>query len=285
VCYRCQRTFIGTGASKHIDWGAPKDAVIMRDFRRLKWALVAACASLFASSVAYSQLGFVSEKEIRRQARVEWLSMKRHIPLEPNPRVQAYVQCVANRLIAVLDEQHADVDWEVVVFDDDSVNASANPDGKIAVLNGLLKIADTPDALAAVLGHEIAHATENHVMDRARKGARTDMLVLLGGAVTGMPDVARDVGAIGLVLPYAREQESEADRVGLQYMAKAGFDPRAAMYLWKNMATVNKNSPPEFLSSHPSDDVRLGTIVRSITPALIEYNKAHENGRRPNCAL
>lgn len=257
----------------------------MRDFRRLKWALVAACASLFASSVAYSQLGFVSEKEIRRQARVEWLSMKRHIPLEPNPRVQAYVQCVANRLIAVLDEQHADVDWEVVVFDDDSVNASANPDGKIAVLNGLLKIADTPDALAAVLGHEIAHATENHVMDRARKGARTDMLVLLGGAVTGMPDVARDVGAIGLVLPYAREQESEADRVGLQYMAKAGFDPRAAMYLWKNMATVNKNSPPEFLSSHPSDDVRLGTIVRSITPALIEYNKAHENGRRPNCAM
>ena len=257
----------------------------MWSLRRLEWALTAVCASVLVSSVAHSQLGFISEKEIRRQARVDWLYMKRHIPLESNERVRTYVQCVANRLIAVLDEEHRNIDWEVVVFDDEQVNASANPDGKIAVLNGLLKVADTPDALAAVLGHEIAHATQNHVMDRARKGARTDMLVLLGGAVTGMRDVARDVGTIGLVLPYAREQESDADRVGLSYMAEAGFDPRAALYLWKNMAAVNKNRPPEFLSSHPSDDVRLDTIVKSITPALIDYNAAREAGRRPNCQM
>lgn len=258
----------------------------MRNLRRLNWAFGAACASLFVMTVAHAQLGFISEKEVRRQARVEWLSMKRHIPLEANPRVQAYVQCVANRLIAVIDDEHkTNLDWEVVVFDDEQVNASANPEGKIAVLNGILKIADTPDALAAVLGHEIAHATQNHVMDRARRGARTDLLVLLGGAVTGMRDTARDLGAVGLVLPYAREQETEADKVGLSYMAKAGFDPRAAMYLWKNMATVNTNKPPEFLSSHPSDEVRLDTIVKSITPALIEFNAARDAGRRPNCAL
>jgi predicted Zn-dependent protease len=194
------------------------------------------------------------------------------------------VECVANRLIAVVEEEHKNIDWEVVVFDDDAVNASANPDGKIAVLNGLLKVADTPDMLAAVLGHEIAHATRNHVMDRARKGARTNMWVLLGSAATGIRrDMIRDGATIGLVLPYARDQETEADVVGLSYMAQAGFDPRAAMYLWKNMATVNKNSPPEFLSSHPSDDVRLDTIVKSITPALIEYNQARDAGRRPNC--
>lgn len=258
----------------------------MRSFRLLNWAIGAVCASFLVASVAHSQLGFISEKEVRRQARVEWLSMKRHIPLEPNARVKAYVQCVADRLIAVLPEEHkANLDWEVIVFDDESVNASANPEGKIAVLNGLLKIADTPDALAAVLGHEIAHATENHVMDRARRGARTDLLVLLGGAATGMRGATRDAATILGTLPYAREQETEADRVGLQYMAKAGFDPRAAMYLWKNMATVNKNSPPEFLSSHPSDDARLDTIVKSITPALIEFNAARDAGRRPNCQM
>src|SRR5512134_3446060 len=121
--------------------------------KQIKWALIAACASLSGLSVAQAGL-LVSEKEIRRQARVEWLSMKRHLPLEPDARVQRYVQCVATRLIAELPPEQANVDWEVVVFDDDSINASANPDGKIAVLNGLLRVADTPDSLAAVIGHE-----------------------------------------------------------------------------------------------------------------------------------
>jgi predicted Zn-dependent protease len=258
----------------------------MRKLSGIKWVLIASCASFFASSVAQAQLGFVSEKEIRRAARVEWLSMKRHLPLEPNARVQNYVQCIADRLIAVLDEEHADMSWEVVVFDDDGVNASANPDGKIAVLNGLLNVADTPDALAAVLGHEIAHATQNHVMERARKGARTNMLVLLGSAATGIrQDMLRDGAAIGLTLPYARDQESEADAVGLRYMAQAGFDPRAAIYLWKNMSNVNKGRVPEFLSSHPSDDRRLDSIVKSITPALVQFNEARESGKRPNCQM
>jgi predicted Zn-dependent protease len=258
----------------------------MRTLSRIKWMLIAGCGSLLITSIAQSQLGFVSEKEIMRQARVEWLSMKKHLPLEPNPRVQTYVECIANSLIAVIDDAPPELDWEVVVFDEEAVNASANPAGKIAVLNGILKVADTPDALAAVLGHEIAHATQNHVMERARKGARTDLLVLLGSAATGVhPDVARDLGTVGLVLPYAREQESEADLVGLQYMAKAGFDPRAAIYLWKNMSALNKGAPPEFLSSHPSDDVRLDAIVDAITPALITFNEARETGRRPNCRI
>ena len=258
----------------------------MKPWRRIHWLLVAAGVSFLGLSVAQAQLGFVSEKEIRRQARVEWLSMKRHLPAEPDPRVQTYVSCVANKLIAVLGPEYANVDWEVVVFDDDGVNASANPDGKIAVLNGLLKVADTPDMLAAVLGHEIAHATLNHVMERAKKGARTDMLVLLGSAATGIhQDMIRDGTTILSTLPYAREQESEADIEGLSYMSQAGFDPRAAMYLWKNMGAINKNSPPEFLSSHPSDDTRLDSIVKAITPALVEYNKARDAGKRPNCSL
>jgi predicted Zn-dependent protease len=257
----------------------------MRKLGSIRWALIGATLSLLTLSVAQAQL-FVSEKEIRRAARVEWLSMKRHLPLAPDPRVQTYVECIANRLIAEVAPEHANVDWEVVVFDDDGINASANPDGKIAVLTGLLKVADTPDALAAVLGHEIAHATENHVMERARKGARTDMLVLLGSAATGIrQDMLRDGAAVGLTLPYARDQETQADLVGLQYMAKAGFDPRAAMYLWKNMSAASRGSPPEILSSHPSDDTRLDTIIKSITPALVTYNAARDAGKRPNCQV
>jgi predicted Zn-dependent protease len=249
--------------------------------KQVKWALVAACATFWAASATQAGV-LVSEKEVHREARVEWLSMKRHLPLDPDPRVQKYIECIANRLIAEIEPtRKQQFDWEVVVFDDEQVNASANPDGKIAVLSGLLKVADTPDSMAAVLGHEISHATLDHTMDRAKKGARTDMLVLLGSAAVGV-DLS-DIGTIGLVLPYAREQESQADLSGLTYMAKAGFDPRAAIYLWKNMSAANKNQPPEFLSTHPSDDARLDAIIKAITPALVEYNKAREAGKRPNC--
>jgi predicted Zn-dependent protease len=256
-----------------------------RDMKHLRWALLGACATFGLLSVAQAGI-LVSEKEIMRQARVEWLSMKKHLPRDPDERVQGYVACIANRLIAELDAEHKALDWEVIVFDDDGVNAAAMPNGKISVLSGLLRVADTPDSLAAVLGHEIAHATQNHVMARAKKGARTDMLVLLGSAATGIrSDMLAEGAAIGMTLPYAREQETEADLVGLTYMAKAGFDPRAAMYLWKNMATANKGAPPEMLSSHPSDDTRLDNIVKDITPALITYNQARESGKRPNCQL
>jgi predicted Zn-dependent protease len=254
---------------------------------RTAWLLVAACAALVANSVAQAQL-IVSEKEVRREARVAWLSMKRHTPIEPNPRIQQYVQCVATHILATLPPEQANADWEVVVFDDDTINAFADPNNKIAVFSGLLRVADTPDALAAVIGHEVAHATEGHVMRRARQGARNNALVLLGSAATGLsPGLLNDGATVMMSLPYAREQETEADRIGLHSMAKAGFDPRAALSLWKNMATAmnGKGSPPEFLSDHPSDDTRLDTVVKSITPALIEYNAAIAAGKRPNCQV
>jgi predicted Zn-dependent protease len=250
----------------------------------IKGVLIAACTAL-CLNVAQGGL-LVSEKEVRREARVNWMDMKRHLPLAQNTRVQSYVECVADRIISVLpEEQKRAFDWEVVVFDDDQINAFADPNGKIGVFSALLRVADTPDALAAVLGHEIAHATENHVMERERAGARTNMLVLLGSAATGIsPGVLNEGATVGLTLPYARDKETEADLVGLRYMAKAGFDPRAAMYLWKNMSAANgRAAPPEFLSTHPADDTRLDNIVKAITPALVQYNTAREAGQRPNC--
>ena len=90
---------------------------------------------------------------------------------------------------------------------------------------------------------------------------------------------------LSMSLPYAREQESKADLIGLQSMAKAGFDPRAALSLWKSMSAAmrGKAAPPEFLSDHPADDTRLDSIVKSITPALVTFNQAREAGKRPKC--
>jgi predicted Zn-dependent protease len=240
--------------------------------------------SLFFATTTQSAL-FVSEKEILRQSRVQWLSMKRQLPTTPDARVQNYVECITNDIVDVLDDSYAKLDWEVIVFDDDSMNAFAMPGGKVGVFTGILRVADTPDALAAVIGHEIAHLTSNHVMERAKKESRTDALVILGSAVTGMGDVVRTGAAIGLSLPFDRRQESEADIVGLGYMAQAGFDPRASINLWKNMAASRQGTPPEFLSTHPSDDRRLDDLIKGLTPALVQYNAAQESGTRPTCSL
>jgi predicted Zn-dependent protease len=250
------------------------------------FVLLVATAAALTMSLAVSAQLIVSEKEVRRQARVEWLSMKRHLPLAQDARLQAYVQCVADQVIATLPPEKAQADWEVFVFDDAQINAFADPNNKIGVFTGLLQVADTPDALAAVLGHEVAHATEGHVMQRARRGARTNALVILGSAATGIsPGLLNEGAMLSMSLPYAREQESKADLIGLQSMAKAGFDPRAALSLWKSMSAAmrGKAAPPEFLSDHPADDTRLDSIVKSITPALVTFNQAREAGKRPKC--
>jgi predicted Zn-dependent protease len=227
---------------------------------------------------------FASRKEIERESRVQWLDMKKHLP-RADPRVQKYVQCVTYQIIGVLPASFQNLDWEVVAFDNGELNAFAMPGGKVGVFTGILKVADSPDALAAVLGHEIAHLTQDHVMKRARRETRNDALVILGDAATGLGGLIQQGTTLGLSLPYDRKQESQADLVGLGYMADAGFDPRAALYLWKNMMKQNTGSPPEFLSTHPADDKRLDDIVQNLAPALVRYNKAREDGKRPNCHL
>jgi predicted Zn-dependent protease len=255
-------------------------------FTRYLTAAFAALLGLLTLNVADAQL-FVGKKEIERQSRVEWLTMKKSLPIIPNQRVQNYVTCVAWTIIDVLDPEYQNLDWEVVVFDDDTANASVMPGGKISVFSGILEVADTPEALAAVLGHEAAHLTQNHVMERAKANSRTNALVLLGNAATGLGGMIQAGTQIGLMLPYARDQESEADLVGMQYMAKAGYDPRATLYLWKRMQ--DREGGPrrgsDWLSTHPAPDTRMTDMARNLAPALIEYNQAREDGARPNCSL
>ena len=244
--------------------------------------LATACVAFLAMGSA--QALWTSQKEVERESRLQWLTMKRSMPRPADPRVQAFVECVSNSIIAVLEEPYASMDWEIIVFDNEATNAFAMPGGKIGVYTGIFKAADTPDAFATVIGHEIAHLTENHVMERARKGALTDWAKLIGTSATGWGQSVSDAVDIAVGLPYDRGQESEADRVGLGYMARAGYDPRSSLYLWRNMSQLGQGAPAEFLSTHPSDDRRMADLVRSMTPALIAYNEALESGRRPGCA-
>ena len=240
-------------------------------------------ATLFTLTSAQAQL-FVSKKEIERQTRVQWLTMKRSLPIHPSQRYQQYAACVAQQIINVLDEDYQALDWEVIVFDDPSANASVLPGGKIAIYSGILDVADSEASLAAVIGHETAHLTQDHVHERVRASSRTNALVIIGNAATGLGGVLGAGAQIGLMLPYQRGQETEADLVGMTYMAKAGYDPRATLYLWRNMAEQNDQRPSEFVSTHPSPDTRMADLAGSLAPALAEYNAAQEAGRRPSCA-
>ncbi|MCZ0954113.1 MAG: M48 family metalloprotease, partial [Rhodospirillaceae bacterium] len=145
--------------------------------------MTTAAAGLCMTAVGTAQAQFANAKEIERETRVQWLTMKRDLPKPADPRIQPFVECVAWSIIEVLEEPYSEMNWEVVVFDDEAINAFAMVGGQIGVFTGIFKVADTVDSLAAVIGHEIAHVTENHVMARARRQMGGDILEILAGAV------------------------------------------------------------------------------------------------------
>ncbi|MFP4472377.1 MAG: M48 family metallopeptidase [Candidatus Omnitrophota bacterium] len=177
-------------------------------------------------------------------------------------------------------------DWEFKLLkDDDTVNAFAMPGGKVGVYTGILPVAQNDSGLAAVMAHEVAHVIANHGGERMSHF----LMVQLGGitlnaALRKKSDEARywwmvayGLGStVGYVLPYSRLQEREADRIGLILMAKAGYDPRAAVDFWQRMTEQAKNRMPEFLSTHPAPESRIEDIRARIPEALEHYDEAEE---------
>jgi predicted Zn-dependent protease len=250
-----------------------------------KIAALTVGAVLAALTIGVAQAAlWVSEKEIERKYRVEWLSMKKHLPIVQDQRVNRYVRCVAAGIINTLDESYKALDWEIIVFDDPARNAQVLPGGKVAIYAGILEVADTPDALAAVIGHEAAHLTQGHVIERERRAAQSEALTMIGNAATGLGGMVSDATMLAFMLPFTREQETESDAVGMHYMAKAGYDPRGTLYLWRAMAAgQNGERVSEFASTHPSPESRMSDLVPHLTKALTEYNQARDSGIRPNC--
>ena len=246
-------------------------------------AAAVACATISAPRVEAQIL--MTQKDVEAELRVQWIQMKREMPRHPRESVQRYAQCIAFAIIDQVPEEWQNLDWEIIVFDNDARNAMVTPEGKIAVFSGLLEVADTPDELAAVLGHEVAHLTEFHVRERVRRAMMTGFAGAIGGAVSGFAGESQRVAQVWMQLPFQREQEREADLVGMRYMAEAGYDPRKALELWRDMGGDREGRPPEWLSTHPDPDFRMQDMARNLAPALVTWNSALDRGVRPRCRL
>ncbi|MDQ2694768.1 MAG: M48 family metallopeptidase, partial [Pseudomonadota bacterium] len=202
----------------------------------------------------------------------------------------AIVRCVAGAIVNEV--QGGPRSWEVAVFQDGSANAFALPGGKIGVNTGMFKVARNPDQLAAVIGHEVGHVLAQHSNERLSQQFAVQAGLSLADAVAGQyAALPREqllgvlgLGAqLGILLPYSRTHESEADVIGLNLMARAGFDPRQSIGLWQNMARSGGGQPPEFMSTHPSHGTRLQDLQAAMGPALQTYERALAQGKRPRC--
>jgi predicted Zn-dependent protease len=192
--------------------------------------------------------------------------------LNPNLTQVQRVRAIANRLIpptAVFRKDAPGWAWEVNVIESPDVNAFCAPGGKIAVYTGLInKLNATDEELAAVMGHEIAHALREHGRERASRQYAVGLGAALLGAGTGIgSDLPNLIGNVTLNLPNSRENEAEADRIGVELAARAGYNPRAAVTLWQKMAAQGGGKGPEFLSTHPSGPSRIADIERTL-PAV-----------------
>jgi predicted Zn-dependent protease len=211
--------------------------------------------------------------------------------LSTNPELNDLVHRVGRRIAEVANKP--EYHWEFAVIQDDrAINAFALPGGKVAVFTGILPITKNETGLATVMGHEVAHALQRHGAERMSRSILEQIAQLgaLAGAATGGVDPGLIQGAlgaygVGVSLPFNRKQESEADYVGLQLMAKAGYDPREAVNFWERMSGCPRkmigtlcfrsaSSIPEFLSTHPSDVTRINQIEAWIPEAMRYYHPA-----------
>ena len=252
------------------------------------FAIAAACAT---SPLGRRQLILVSSSQLEQMGASAFEQMKSEGKLSADTRATQYVSCVAGAITRILtSDQGGAHGWELRVFDDETANAFALPGKKIGVHTGLLEVAQNQHQLATVIGHEIAHVYARHSAERvSTQVAAQGLGVILAAA--GNPDspyFALTQQALGLgQLAYGRTQESEADRIGLDLMAEAGFDPRQSVPLWQNMAAATASQgqrPPEFLSTHPSPETRIRDLqqrTRAISLGIAQ--KAWAAGRRPSC--
>jgi predicted Zn-dependent protease len=240
----------------------------------------------------------MSEAQMAEMGRAAFTDMQSRTPRSVNSRQTTYVRCVANSIIAILtppELRPIAVDrWEIELFADPTANAFALPGGKIGVHTGLLGVAVTQSQLATVLGHEVSHVLARHGNERVSQSALAQSGMTLAQILVGAdtPEKEQLFGLLGLgmqygvLMPFSRAQESEADEIGILLMARAGFDPRESVALWQNMARASGGqSPPEFMSTHPSHSTRIRRLEAAMPVALRFYEQAVEAGRRPNCQV
>lgn len=255
--------------------------------------VVTALSSCATSPEGRTQFKLIPDDQMDLMGAQSFEQIKQQTPLSKDQNINQYVLCIANKIIPQVTQNPDPKQWEVQVFDDPQANAFALPGNKIGVYTGLLEYARNQDQLAAVMGHEIAHVIAKHGNERVSSQMATQAgleiaSVMLGGtqdANNAMILAGLGLGVqFGITLPFSRSHESEADLIGLDLMAKAGFNPEESVPLWENMSKAGA-SPPEFMSTHPSSSTRIKQLKERIPNANIAYQQAVNNGQRATCKL
>lgn len=247
--------------------------------------LLASLAGCGETPTGRSQLALVPNPLMADMGEDAFKQLRNRQPVSGNAQANRLVQCVAEHVIDGAQASYPGLDfperWEVVVFEDPSPNAFALPGGYIGVHSGLLQVAETPAQLAAVVGHEVAHVLADHGNERLTQqlGIKAVLLVvgLLGEGDFGSQQLMQALGIgaeVGIRLPFSRAHEEEADLMGLDIMARAGFDPQQSVALWQNMAVAGGDQPPEFLSTHPAHETRIRGLQQSLEDATAIYRSA-----------
>jgi len=224
---------------------------------------------------AFVGLSLEQDKELGAKAYAEMLA---GAPLADQKPQAAQVRKVVERLVEVAQKDVSiPFDWEVHLIDDpQTVNAWCLPGGKMAVYTGILPVTQDAAGLAVVMGHEIGHAVARHGSERMTQSSGVDLvLAYVNGTYGGdYAALGSQLAALAVILPWGRMQESEADEIGLIYMARAGYDPRAAVEFWKRMQSMTGSGGPEWLSTHPSHATRIADLEAQLPRALAEYEAA-----------
>lgn len=241
--------------------------------------LLGACAT-----VPYTerhQFNLISSDEANKMGADAYAQVLKDNPKSSNQAYQQMVRDVGARISAAAAKP--DFKWEFNVLKSTEVNAFCLPGGKVAFYDAIMPICKDETGVAVVMGHEVAHALANHSAERMSQGLGAELIgQLLGAGLSKMsPAVQQNVMQLyglgaqyGVILPFSREQESEADHIGLILMAKAGYDPRAALDFWQRMESVGGATPPEFLSTHPSGQTRISQIKSWLAEAEPYYEQS-----------
>ena len=236
--------------------------------------------------------GAVSAEQIEQAAGQQYVQMQRQAAqqraLAPADHPQVVrLRAIAQRLIPHTyewNERARQWKWEVNLLGSKQVNAFCMPGGKIAFYFGILEqLQLSDDEVAMIMGHEMTHALREHARERLGKTMATRGAIEVGAAIFGLGGLSRmaaDMGGQLLTLKFGREDESEADLVGIELAARAGYDPRSGVTLWQKMAAASKGAPPQFISTHPSGPTRISDIEKNLPKVAGLYARAAKPGQR-----
>ena len=251
--------------------------------------VLSACTT---SSTGRNQVSLYSNAELNKMGITSFDKMKKEIPISNDKATNDFVMCVANAITENVPASAHQGNWEVVVFDSPQVNAFALPGGKIGVYTGILRVTENQDQLAAIIGHEVGHVIEHHSNERLSAGKVSNIGIAVATIALGASDIENKelwmaglgIGIqYGVIMPYSRSHESEADIVGQELMARSGFAPKASVQLWKNMSKLSKDAPPEFMSTHPSNQTRIKQLNEHLTVSHPLYLSEKNAGNTHHC--